>query len=479
MKPLTYHRKRPPLALPLAFFLAAAALSAPFFLAATGWRVRAHAGQLEWPLLLLLGLACILPAAVDWLRGRLMVFEPVHIYAFSTLVYFVIVPAILISQDAFVFAGMDYRFKLPDTLLLALLSLLGFYLGYLPGRQMAPVGQTWITAAVLRYARRWAILLLILFSAMIALWIMIARMPLQSLWVLGDAAYGDAWDLAQGVQIGYLSGAREAVPACLLLLLATGTTRRARQVAVVLLVVYTLLLAGPGGRYYVLLPTLGLIVYYFLATHKRPALWQVAVAAFLIFYFVIGGLGFFRIAGNELGQTRFTLAEAWDTFLSGTQIATSTAASVWIVPEHAGYLKGASFLQLLTQPIPRFLWPGKPSWFGPEALLSYWVYSAAAPFWVSFYLNFGPIGLAAGTALLGWLSRKIYNAYVRDPANVFAQVLLALYIPFMIHGYGRGSNEPAFVIYGAVYVLFPVVWTWALSRRRFRRAETVAPAPIA
>jgi len=252
------------------------------------------------------------------------------------------------------------------------------------------------------------------------------------------------------------------------MLIASRSTKNWRLWHILLLLLYTLLLSGPGGRYYALLPTLGAFVFYFLERKRSPKIWQVSLVILLIFYFIVGGLGFYRNPGIELGQTEFNVDTAWETFVGGSQLVLSTAASIYVVPRYSDYLYGYSFIQLLTQPIPRFLWPAKPSWFGPSELSSYWSYSAAAPFWVSFYLNFGYIGVIIGTMVLGWFSRKLFDSYRNDPQNIFAQVLLAVYIPFMIHGYGRGSNEPAFVIYGFLYVILPVLLLRGLTKWRFK-----------
>jgi oligosaccharide repeat unit polymerase len=319
-----------------------------------------------------------------------------------------------------------------------------------------------------KFIHNWSFILLALFSVLIVLWIVAARIPLSTLWIFGEASYGDAWRAAQGVQVGYLYGARDAIPACLLLIIASRKKAKWGTLSTALLVVYTILLAGPGGRYYVLIPTMGAIALYYLERRKSPTVLQLSLLMFVLFYFLVGGLGYFRNPGNEIGEVEYTVSDAWDTTLEGTNLVVSTAASVKIVPRYENYLMGSSYLQLLIQPIPRFLWPDKPSWFGPRLLKEYWQYGAAAPFWVSFYLNFGLVGVLVGCILLGMFFRKIYNSYLYNPGNPLWIVLLSVFIPFMIHGYGRGSNEPGFVIYGAIYVMLPIILMTVLLRWRSR-----------
>ena len=77
-----------------------------------------YANELDVPLLALLGLFCIAPAIVGIIRKKFYIFEPVHTYSFSTLVYFVIVPLALIYNGDFYFAGINYRPELPRVIVL-------------------------------------------------------------------------------------------------------------------------------------------------------------------------------------------------------------------------------------------------------------------------------------------------------------------------------------------------------------------------
>jgi hypothetical protein len=147
---------------------------------------------------------------------------------------------------------------------------------------------------------------------------------------------------------------------------------------------------------------------------------------------------------------------------------------VRVVPEHQPYFWGASFLNLLTQPIPRFLWPGKPHTIGEEFFDQLWPPGTTAPFWALFYINFGPIGIVFGMATWGWFSRRIYDAYVTQPGHVVYQVQLAVYWPFLIHMYGRGGDNFAFNFYGLVVLLFPV-WFMQLLARLRRGQSSLSP----
>lgn len=435
--------------------------------------------------LVLLGVACAMPAIVALLRRRFDLFEPMYAFALSTFVYFALVPAVLLWRNSFILFGVDYGANANQVTAMAFLALVGFGIGYYwrsanrsgdaPSRN-DPKPQS---SEQKQYMWRWVALLFLGFLALVALWIVIARIPLSTLWIFGEASYGDAWESASGPQIGYLYGAREALPACLLMLIAFRRERRWSATTILFLILVMLFFAGSGARFRVLVMVLSVVIFYYLDSSKRPKLWQSILVAFVVFYFVIGGVGFYRsyavesdrLRGRSIGQDALTVNDAWNVMLEGSQIAVSTALLLRVVPDHQPYFLGTSFLNFFTQPIPRFLWAGKPTAIGQEFFDSLWPPGTTLPFWALFYLNFGPVAIVPGMMVAGWISRKIYDAWRFHPDDVLAQVQLAIYWPFLIHMYGRGGDNFAFNVYGLIFVLAPV---WIMMFIRHQRQKSVA-----
>lgn len=431
--------------------------------------------------LTLLGFLCLMPLGLAFARRKVDIFEPIYALALSTVIYFVLIPSVMLLQRDFTFVGVDYSRYLNSVTILASLAFLGFGIGYYlqqPGRSTpdSNIPSVTMDEQTRRYLWRWSMFLFVFFLVLVLLWIIIARIPLRSLWVFGEASYNDAARLATGPEIGYLYGAREALPACLLLLLAFRSQRKWPVGALLALLGLTLFFAGLGARFRVLLLLLGVAIYFFLEKKRRPKLWQTAVAGFLIFYLVIGGVGFYRsdvaesgsLRGRAVGQDTLTLVDAWDVMLGSSQISVSTALLVSVVPDYEPYFGGTSFLNFFTQPIPRILWPEKPVTVGQDFFSSLWQPGTTIPFWAIFYLNFGPWAIVPGMAIWGWLSGKIYSAQRRKPWDPFLQIQLAAYWPFLIHMYGRGGDNFAFNVYALIYVLTPVwVMMW-LARRRYQ-----------
>lgn len=433
--------------------------------------------------LVILTATCIAPVAMRVIQRRLDPFEPIYAFLISTAVYFVLVPGVLLSQHNFSFLGFDYSGEAVQVTALALLATVGFSLGYY-GREVSTARKASRPSQELgQHHRRLlhgvSLAMLAFFAILIVLWIRIAQIPLETLWIFGNASYNDAWDLATGPQIGYLYGAREAIPACLLLLLGLRSERRWSIVVLLLFVLTFGFFAGGGARFRVLLLVMSLGLFYFLERGTRPRTWQIMLAVLVIFYVIIGGVGFYRSAtveagtlrGRSLAQDTLTLDDAWDVMLEGSQISVSTAVLLRAVPAYQPYFNGASFLNVFTQPVPRILWPDKPAAAGEDFFARLWPPGTTVPFWALFYLNFGPAAVAVGMAIWGWLSQLIYDVYRRNAGNPLAQVQLAVYWPFMIHMYGRGGDNFAFNVYGLIFVLVPVWFLFFIRRFLHRRKQ--------
>jgi oligosaccharide repeat unit polymerase len=434
-----------------------------------------------------LAIACASPVIISLLRRRFDIFEPIYAFILSTFVYFVLVPGLALRANDFTFLGSDMTPMLGKVTVLAILALLGFSIGYYS--RTAPVNDVpirYATAEPLepplrRFLDKRAGILFLFFSGLVVLWIVVARFPLSALWVLGgDVDYGSAWNMALGPQVGYLYAARESLPACLLMLIAFRPTRRWPVHYLALFVSLIIFFAGSGARFRVLLLVLGVLAYYFLERGARPRLWQSLLVASALFYVVVGGIGFVR--GQNSGSTivraqtgsegGYSVNDAWGVMVGSSEIASSTALLVHAVPSYQPYFHGASFLNIFTQPIPRFLWPEKPQTIGEDFFTQLWPPGTTLPFWALFYLNFGPLGIVPGMIIWGWVSRRIYDAYRANPGDHLAQIQLAVYWPFVVHAYGRGGDNFAFNVYTLLYVLIPV-WMMMYFRARYPTARTI------
>ena len=440
-----------------------------FFLAAIGSLFFGmgffHPGSEIFWLLTLIGASCI-PLVIAAKSRQFDPFEPVYPVALATLIYYGVVVVELIRKDSFWMMGINYRAEIPKVLFLAILAIGSFCIAYHGGNrgiEMLPKRPK-ISQSYRIFLHRWAYSLFCFFSGIFGLWILIAQVPLWSLWVFGGASY-NAWKLeATGFQLGHFFSSIEALPACLLLILSTRAKRRWSFFSITLIIAVMFLFAGLGVRARLLLLFGSLFVLYYLERMKRPTFRQIILIGFIIFFFIVGLIGHFRDPEyTERGIGAYGLSEAWTNFIRGSDIATTTAVYVRWVPR-LGYEWGKNILQVFLIPIPSAYWPGKYQFLGASPILEYLEVGSAASFFTEFYVSFGPAGVVLGMALLGWICRRVYNNYRLNESDPFAQIYLALLWAYLFHLYGR--NLLSNIIYSAIYVFVPVwVSSWLVNRQ--------------
>jgi hypothetical protein len=423
------------------------------------------------PLLVLLVALCAAPALIAWLYGFFDPFEPIYSIALATFIYFGIMVVVLLHTGDFSMLGFDYRDQIPTAVFMASLALAGFGVAYYSTDPKA--GQSGnasaLTKVELAYAHRRSLFLLGFFGSLFILWIIVGRVPVWSIWIFGGASYGTWNTEAAGAKLGHLYAAQEALPACILLFIASRSKRPWPFAGIMLLGAIAILFAGLGVRARLLLVLGSATAFYYLEKGKKPAAWQIALIALFVFFLIIGAVGYYRGQGNSgSGQDPYRVTNAWDTFVEGSNIATTTALYLRWVPVY-GYDLGRDFLQVVVTPIPSVVWPDKYQLFGQSPIEDYRATGAAAAFFVEFYRSFGPVGVVWGMALIGWLCRKVYDTYRANTKNLFAQVSVALLWAYLFHIYGRHSVT--LIVYGVAYVFAPVfIMRWLVARRQRTKA---------
>lgn len=421
---------------------------------------------------------CCAPILIAGIHGRFDVFEPVYPVAFTTFIYFVLAIVALMRADSFSMLGLNYGRHLPTVIFLAFSALISFYITYLmPSHGPSkPTGWQPMNEAQRAFARRISWALLEFFALLVALWIVIGRIPLWSLSIFGQGQYNSWKGAAAGIQLGHLHGAQEALPACILLLIATRKSLRWPLAIILLAGVITFFFAALGVRARILLMVGSLFAYYFFEQEKRPTAVQILLMIFIVFYVIVGAIGQLRSPYSPADERMFiTLRDAWNHFLAGFDIATTTAIYVHWAPTF-GYDWGRQFLNILLTPIPAALWPDKYHFWGVSPFEPYLAVGSAAPVFVIFYTSFGPVGVVWGMAVLGALCSKVYRTYRSKPADPFAQITLALLWAYSFHVYGRHSVT--LLVFGVLYVFMPVwIVSWLVTRRPRKRRKHVVTLP--
>jgi hypothetical protein len=259
------------------------------------------------------------------------------------------------------------------------------------------------------------------------------------------------------------------------------------RIVVLLLLVPFVLLHDTGfrtGQLAGIVTTLCWISLIFLRTHGRVS-WPLILAA-VVFFLVFQPVKFYVRAaswgeGRDLslretitayadgfrqyyGTSKEMLAGASDSFGgSFTRInhLIVTAAIIRDTPSPIPFLYGRSYLPLLTKPIPRFLWPGKPQ----ERFGNYWAQrygfvgendsttSFNLPWLPEMFMNFGWSGVIIIMFLVGVVYRYLWLKFMSQPGSV-VQYVLGLVIASMI----IFTESNLSMKLGGVIILFLFVW---------------------
>ncbi|MFN8543924.1 MAG: endo-1,3-alpha-glucanase family glycosylhydrolase [Candidatus Binatia bacterium] len=270
------------------------------------------------------------------------------------------------------------------------------------------------------------------------------------------------------------------VPATLALVAVAWNRRSLALWALVpVLLALVLLRAVPVGSRMMLLPFAGgLVVYFYLARRRRPSLLQLVAVA------VVG-----LVASHVLLRTRgaqlhapLTIAEALSEAITDpgsvlapltsggdTEMAPALAAVLQVVPEKIPFTYGAATVgDLLVRPIPRALWAGKP--LPPREKLidalwpeEYWNHVANPEFSVllTFYLDFGVVGVILGLAAYGILARAAFEYLRRHPASTAVQLLYSLGLPFLVIAL---RDSPVDTINRAAFMWLPMLGILRVAR---------------
>jgi hypothetical protein len=147
----------------------------------------------------------------------------------------------------------------------------------------------------------------------------------------------------------------------------------------------------------------------------------------------------------------FVFVGDFDAFENGMQVLRA-------VPDYHDYLYGSTMVAVLYNPVPRILWPDKPSPSPIDILVKTGFGLGSIPnpnIAVSFigelYANFGWFGVLLGMAVFGWLSRRIHS-YLSSLGTQYALIQLGLFcgfVPLLLRG-----NFMIMVI----YYLSPALW---------------------
>jgi len=460
---------------------------------------------LEWIILAALTGVLALPLAVRFFQRRFDVFEPIVVFVVAWGTMFVVRGAAIILMEQYDYIRPTRSIPIEETLwealLLALVGGAAFVAAY-----MSPIGVRLARLAPApprRYRSRtvifWA-LLATAFAGTVSIGFLVvagSQIGVSGLLLLVQGRTLALTRVVRSVP-AYVSHASYLLTPAAIVLFAIGYARRDRwflaasAVAAGLLV---LLVAPKGGRI-MLMPLIGsYVVYYYTTVRRRPGMLWIGLAATVA---IIVSAAFLRVRNSEVRETvglataigelasEPTKALAPITEGADNEMVAGLAAVLRYVPEVIPFQHGwAVFGDLLTRPIPRAWWAGKPRAPREQVIAALWpdevstegVVVANPEFSVlfQFYMDFGIVSAALGMMLYGAAARGVHEYYRLYSWSTLARIVFALSVPLVVIAVRDGFVDTFVKIvftFGPLLMLFShaatrtraVSWQGALGR---------------
>lgn len=429
-------------------------------------------------------LLLVLPLLI---RRRLDMFEPVVAANVALGVMFVGRPLADLVTGETDHIGYDVLATFDETLLVALLGILFFQLGY-----FSPLGKSWSrrlpVPPVFRPRR----------AAMYG-WMFL---------ILGGLMYGTFLIQTGGVEtlLSLLSGRQEThnelylsstgyfyngllmwgVAALIFFAVAVSFGVRQYRIWFLLPFLPLLVLYGStGGRANLLPIVLAIPIYWYLWKARRPSSTLIIVAALLVIS-VFGWLREMRSTWQEhdaLATLTAALAapitEA-GLILSGAdnEMFDSLANELLVVPEELPFQHGSTVIDIFIRAVPRPLWPDKPLEVNDAIVDTLWpehyAVSRGAPAFSlmgPFYADSGIFTVALGMFLVGTVLSMSWQWLQRHRAHTLAQLIYSMGLPFVVI-LMRGTIPDTLA--RMLFLMVPLVAFMLLLRIRGRNNRGIA-----
>lgn len=426
---------------------------------------------------LVVGCATVLALPLAWRAWsrRFDPFEPLVLFVLAWGAMFVARPASMLVEGKRLFWGLDVFPTLPRALVLALLGAVAFVAAYELGGAGAvarrlpdprPVDPGIAAAA--------AILMTGVALAALALFLPLSR-GLDALRILLGGRSHEFGELlvSSSAYVAYAS--LLFGPAAVVL---TGLALRYRRPWLVLAAAASLTLilvrVLPAGGRIVLLPVIGAVfVLLYVVRETRPrmlVLTALAVAALIVSFLTLH----LRDPTDELTlrtaveELRDRPHAVLDPVLYGAdaEMVLALSSALTVIPDELSYrYGGATIGNLLARPVPREIWPGKPLPPSAAVVAEVWpqhypaLNVAFSPL-LSFYWDFGLVGVAVGMALFGLCCRTFYEWFLLHRTAFAAQVLFAAGLWLVVIG---ARNDPVDTLVLAGFTFAPVLAAVAVA----------------
>ena len=432
----------------------------------------------EIALAIVVGFLTLAPMFVRWYQGRFDLFEPVTLVSFIYFVYFSFAPILRLLTYDLVLWERSFETGYIRAFGAVIVATIFMWAGY-----MLPLGRRLGTRCMpplhlsdvgVRVLRRWGWALTVGAIAGLVLWTKISgnsltRFFLPGIVVTQQEGAGD------GTDVGYLFSMIEwFVSGFLLLWVSRGFRNRPLQLLHWLLLVIVFVSSAFRFRLFIFL--VASLMLFYLRRRARPGV-PMLLGSGAVLLFAAGWVSLMRVyffSYGTVGTASPTIAMILKSALKDTWIFVTLAAVMEAIPRYINYVYADPLVYILILPVPRFLWPDKPSpeWLGliGQAIgtRSSGIAGAAVPHFGEFYMAFGWAGIAVSMLLFGIYIRALWAFYQADPDDPGRQVIFAIHNIWLFQVIIRGYI-PQTVKEFCLFVL-PAILALTFARRQERRA---------
>jgi oligosaccharide repeat unit polymerase len=437
-----------------------------------------------------LGVLTLAPIVFKLARHSLDVFEPLVTVGVSLAVMFVVRPSADLLLGITNHIGYDVMATFDQALLVAIVGVSGFQIGYAlsTGRALARVTAAPSVNLRAQYAIRFALTLAFVGYALYAVFIAQTG-GISTLTSLLSGRGSGPNQLYVG-STGYLYDALLlTAPAALILL---GLALRYQRPTLALLAI---VVAGPqlvlatatGVRTDLLIFLGGGLLLLYLARQRRPS-FSAALIALIIFTVGISFLREFRTAGSAfrdqgLSGLLTVAANPNDQLIltfggSDNEMFDSLANELLVVPAVLPFAPGSTVGDLFIRAVPRPLWPAKPLERNDAVVAALWpanyaaqraspAFSVVGPL----YADSGYLGVFVGMVLFGLFAKAVWAYFLNHQHRLTAQLIYASTLPLMVV-FLRGTLPDTLS-----YVLFVIAPLIAVDRVAGMRREARVRQP--
>ena len=414
-------------------------------------------------------------------------YKPINLFAILTLFYCVIGPIISSGQDdgTIIYRAINHREYYQIGLLAAFISFLSFKIGF-EYKNNFFIKDFGINKRDKKEVEEKNYFLLYKWGERLFILTIICQVIIFGIGIFNKIRFIGDYDLAQnyvfyqGSLRGYFAYSINFLNASILLMFISvlnGVKEKYKFVFYLSITISIFLNYGFRWRLFMLFFPLILIYYFYKKTKPKIIFVLSTLLATLLFFGLIQvtrDYGF----GISLDKYQNFSRKYEDSFISkiikasffDTNVFNTSAGMIYKTPSKYNYVGIAPLINAVTLPIPREIWPNKPSGEYIKKIYKI-VYpgkfrevGSASLGFAEYYISGGWIALITLNFFLGYLYKRLWIWFFYNFYDPLAQLNYAFYLSFLFIIYSRGYLLQLLFLYLSIFL--PLIWLSYIWNKR-------------